>query len=196
MAWTVEAALKSGIFDRVMVSTDSEQYAEIAKEHGAWVPFLRDGVYDDFATVGDVVNYTLKQLEENLGLKFDNVCSLQVTCPLRDSEIIKNTYDDFLNNGSTTTVTCFEFNFMNPWWAFKMNDGKADFVLSSPAQSRSQDNPPLYCPTGAVCFSQIEPKTEPIVKYFPIDWKYAIDIDNYEDIEMANVVYEYLKGRK
>ena len=189
MAWTIEAALNSGGFEKVMVSTDSEKYAEIAKEYGAWVPFLRDSAYDDFATVGDVISHTLKQLEEKLDMKFDNVASLQVTCPLINSNIIENTYNEFQKNNSTTTSTCFEFNFMNPWWAFKMNDGKADFVLSSPAQSRSQDNPPLYCPTGAVCFSKINPTIEPVVKYFPIDWKYAVDIDNYEDIEMAKAVY-------
>jgi CMP-N-acetylneuraminic acid synthetase len=192
MAWTIETALNSGVFDKVMVSTDSEKYAQIAKNYGAWVPFLRDSVCDDFSTIGDVITYTLKQLKERLGLEFDNVASMQATCPLCTSQIVKDTYKDFVKNGSTTTITCFPFNFMNPWWAFKMDDGKADFILSSPQKSRSQDNPQLYCPTGMVSFSKININTEPVVKYHPVDWKYAVDIDNYEDIDFANVVFEFL----
>lgn len=195
MAWTIEAAINSGIFDKVMVSTDSEKYAEVAKEYGAWVPFLRDKACDDFSSIKDVIDYTLKELDEKLNLKFDNVASLQVTCPLCNSKIIKEVYEEFKKNGSTTTMTCFKFNFMNPWWAFKMNDGKAEFILSSPAQSRSQDNPSLYCPTGAVCFSKVNSLSKPIIKYYPIDWKYAVDIDNYEDIEMAKIIYDYIHIR-
>lgn len=193
MAWTIETALNSGVFDKVMVSTDSEKYAQIAKDYGAWVPFLRDSAYDDFASVADVTTYTLKQLKEKLNLVFDNVAAMQVTCPLCTPQIVKNTYEAFLKNGSTTTMTCFPFNFMNPWWAFKLNDGRADFVLSSPKKSRSQDNPQLYCPTGMVAFSKTNINTEPIVKYYPVDWKYAVDIDNYEDIDFANVVFDYLR---
>ena len=197
LAWTVESAVKSGVFDKVMVSTDSEKYAQIAKEYGAWVPFLRDSAFDDFATIADVINLTVKKLENEYGEKFDNVCSLQVTCPLCNDTIIKETYEDFLSNGSTTTATCSEFNFMNPWWAFKMTDDKqAEFLLSSPQKSRSQDNPPLYCPNGAVIINKIKFEGAPVVKYHPVDWKYGVDIDTYEDIEMAEVLFEFMNKRK
>lgn len=196
MAWTIESALNSGVFDKVMVSTDSEEYASIARKYGAWVPFLRDSAYDDFATIKDVIDYTIVQLNEKLGMEFDNVASMQVTCPLCTPKIVQDTYNEFLKNGSTTTCTCFEFNFMNPWWAFKMDsENKADFILSSPSQSRSQDNPSLYCPCGVVSFNKIKFDGEPVMKYFPIDWKYAVDIDNHEDIEFANVIFEMVKGK-
>ena len=93
-------------------------------------------------------------------------------------------------------LTCFEFGFMNPYWAFKMNNGEADFVLSCPEKSRSQDNTRLYCPTGAVVFHRINGYTDEKTKYYPIDWKYAVDIDNYEDIEMAEAIFNMLHKKQ
>ena len=154
------------------------------------MPFLRDSAYDDFSTINDVINKTIYQIQEKCNLEFDNVASLQVTCPLNNNKIIKEVYDDFCKSKADVMCTCFEFGFMNPWWAFKMTENKeADFLLSCPAKSRSQDNPTLYCPSGAVNFSKLNTENISKVIYHPIDWKYAIDIDNYEDIELAKAVY-------
>ncbi len=196
LVWTIEAALKSGVFDDVIVSTDSEIYAEIAKKAGAWVPFLREENNDDYSTLAQVMLHVLDSLEKKLSKKYDNFASLQVSCPLRNEKIIKNVYEDFIKTNAKTTLTCFEFNFMNPWWAFKMDEkGNADFVLNSPAKSRSQDNSTLYCPTGAVGFARVEDFRQDSSfygeghKFFPIDWKYAVDIDNIEDVEMGKAVF-------
>lgn len=195
IAYTIEAALESGLFDEVIVSTDSEKYADVALKYGAGVPFLREECNDDYSTVADVVKYVLKTLKEKFGKGYDNYASLQATCPLRNSNIIKNVYEEFITTNARFTATCFAFNFINPWWAFKLKDGKADFLLSSPVQSRSQDNEQLYCPTGAVCFGKISGEGNP-GRYYPIDWKYAVDIDSSEDVEMAQAVYIMLKNKK
>ena len=192
IAYTIEAALESQIFDDVIVSTDSEKYAQIAVEYGASVPFLRNKYSDDHSTLAEVMLYTI----ENLDKSYDNFCSLQVSCPLRDFRIIRDAYSFFIKSESSTVLTCFKFGFMNPWWAFKMQDNnRADFLLSNPMQSRSQDNEDLYCPTGAVGFAKVSEFRKyksfysENAKFFPIDWKYAVDIDNFEDIEFAASVY-------
>ena len=86
LAYSIEAAEKSEIFDVVHVSTDSEQYAEIAKNYGADVPFLRgEELSNDTANTWDVVRYVLKKYKE-LGKYFDVVMVLQPTSPLRTKE--------------------------------------------------------------------------------------------------------------
>ena len=89
MAWSIEAALKSGMFDTVIVSTDSEEYARIAREYGAEVPFLRSE-----ATSGDNANSwdTVAEVLDNyrkLGREFDTFMLLQPTSPLRSAEDIQ-----------------------------------------------------------------------------------------------------------
>lgn len=196
MAWGIEAALQSGIFDKVMVSTDSELYADIAQQYGAWVPFLREKHSDDFSTVGDVICHTIDRLRTEMALEFDHVAALQATCPLVTPHLIREVYEDFVQQGVARMGTCSKFAFMNPWWAFEMKDGAAHFVLSSPAQSRSQDNPTLYCPTGVITFSQVARLQSPDTKYHEIDWKCAVDIDTYEDIEFASALFAWINHNK
>jgi len=82
LGWVVEAALKTGLFDRVMVSTDSEEFAEIARRCGAWVPFLRDpAVAGDKTSTIETVCSDKRRLEAR-GEAFDIFCLLQPTAPL------------------------------------------------------------------------------------------------------------------
>lgn len=196
IAYTIEAALESQIFDDVIVSTDSEKYAQIAVECGASVPFLRNKYSDDHSTLAEVMLYTI----ENLDKSYDNFCSLQVSCPLRNFRIIRDAYSFFIKSEASTVLTCFKFGFMNPWWAFKMKNNTPEFVLSDPMRSRSQDNVELFCPTGAVGFAKVSEFKKyksfysENAKFFPIDWKYAVDIDNFEDIEFAKAVFLLLNN--
>lgn len=201
IAYTIEAALNSGVFDEVIVSTDCEKYAEISRKYGASVPFLRDDCNDDYSSVEQVMLYVLNTLESKFGHTYDNFALLQPSCPLRNDDVIKNVYENFLQTDSPTLLTCFQFGFMNPWWAFKLQNGEADFILKGRIDSRSQDNEQLYCPSGAVGFAKVKNyKKEPTFygnghKFFPIDWKYAVDIDNYEDIEIAQAVMSMLENK-
>lgn len=89
MAYTIEAAVKSGLFDVVHVSTDSQQYAEIAKEYGADEPFLRsERTSSDSASSWDAIREVLTKYAE-IGNKFDNFMLLQPTSPLRTADDIQ-----------------------------------------------------------------------------------------------------------
>lgn len=110
MAYTIEAAIDSGLFNCVHVSTDSEEYARIAKEYGADVPFLRDEQYaTDTASTWDTVKNVLDKYSK-FGKVFDMVTVLQPTSPLRTSEDICNAYQLFCNKNALSVVSVCEVN--------------------------------------------------------------------------------------
>ena len=196
IAYTIEAAINSKKFDRVLVSTDSPEIAEISKKIGAEVPFLRTENADDQTTVSEAVLFALGQAEEYYNEQYDCVAQLMANCPIRDENDIIKTYDNFIENDYDSQLTCFKFGFMNPWWAFKLNkDFSATKLIEQDINIRSQDLEDLYCPTGAMWIAKSEQlrKYKSFYtgnkKYFEIDWKSAVDIDNYEDVELAKAAY-------
>lgn len=196
IAYTILAAINSKKFDRVIVSTDSDEIAEISKKYGAEVPFLRTEKADDNTTVSEAVLFALNQAEEFYGEKYDYIAQLMANCPIRDANDTVNAYENFIKHGYDSQLTCFKFGFMNPWWAFKMNkDFSATKLIEQDINIRSQDLEELYCPTGAIWIAKAEKLREfksfytGNQRYFEIDWKSAVDIDNYEDVELAKAVY-------
>jgi len=121
LAYSIKVAQESGLFDEIMVSTDSIQYAEIAKQYGAQVPFLRsEKQSSDTAGSWDVVSEVLEQYLD-VGKQFETVCLLQPTSPLRIAEDIKNGY--FLleqKNAEAITAVC-EMDH-SPLWATTLSE--------------------------------------------------------------------------
>ena len=116
LAYSIQAALKSGKFSHVMVSTDSPLYAKIAIEHGAEVPFLRDEVSaSDSASSWDVVREVLGKYRE-LGVEFETVTLLQPTSPLRTAEDIAKAFDLYQEKGATSVVSVCEMEH-SPLWS-------------------------------------------------------------------------------
>ena len=104
MAYSIEAALESKMFYEVMVSTDSEKYAAIAKEYGANVPFLRSAeLSSDTATSKDVILDVLRRYEA-AGNKYDTFCLLQPTSPLRKASDIIKAYEFFAEKKALAVV--------------------------------------------------------------------------------------------
>ena len=195
IAYTIEACLKSGKFDRVLVSTDSEEIAEVSKKYGAEVPFLRTECADSMTPVSEAVLFALHQAQEFWNEKYDIVAQLMANCPIRNEADVKNAFDNFVEKGYQSQISCFKFGFMNPWWALKIDkDFKGERIIDIPMNVRSQDLEELYCPTGAVwiCKKEHLEKYKSFYgehNYFEINWKSAVDIDNWEDVEMAKAVY-------
>lgn len=121
IAYSIEAAKKSGCFDTIMVSTDSEKYAKIARKYGAEVPFLRsDETSSDTAGSWDVVREVLVEYKK-LDQVFDSICLLQPTSPLRISEDILKGYELYSekNADAITSVTEVEHS---PLWTMRLSD--------------------------------------------------------------------------
>ena len=196
IAWTIEAAKNSGIFDRIIVSTDDKEIANVAEDYGIEVPFLRTECTDDFSTTSDATIFALKQTKDYYGEEYEYIAQLMANCPLRTAKDISDAFDNFCKQNLDFQISCFKFGWMNPWWAVELDKNfSPKFLFSEIAGKRSQDLPELYCPTGAVwiarCNKLLEANTFYAEGYrmFPMNWKAAVDIDNYEDLEMAKALY-------
>ena len=190
IAWTIEAAHESGFFDKVVVSTDCEEIASVSIECGAEVPFLRDEKADDHSPVSEGTLRTIKQLEE-AGEFFDIVIQLFAVCPLRNAQDIKLAYEKFTESKAPFLISSFKYTWMNPWWAVTVDaEGKPTWIFDD-AKKRSQDLPDLFSPTGAIWIANIEDLKREGTFYgsnhifWEMNWKRAVDIDNYEDLELA-----------
>lgn len=197
MGYTIEAALGSGVFDTVMVSTDSDKYAEIAKGLGADVPFLRsEETASDTASSWDAVNEVLERYL-SLGKKFDTFCLLQPTSPFRSAKDIKGAYDIFTEKSAKFVVSVCEMEHPLSWCGMIPDDlSLSGFVERGSARQRQKVGK-SYRLNGAIYIADINEFNED--RFFYRDGCYAyimetgrsIDIDNAEDFAYA----EYLMGR-
>ena len=142
LAWSVEAALNSGHFDKVILSTDSQEIAEIGLEYGAEVPFLRKCAYDDNSSSSEATLAALGQAEEYWGMSFAVVAQFMANCPLRASRHVSSAMNSFLESGASSQISCFRFGWMNHSSQIGFVDVLNDVLARS---SRSQDLP-ILCP--------------------------------------------------
>lgn len=200
IAWTIEAALKSNLFNKVIVSTDSEEIKEIATHYGAGVPFFRLKTADDFSPVSLATIEALSQAEHYFGETYEHIIQLMANCPMRDEKNITEQYHKFNSNDSKISVLSgFSYGMFNPFWAHQIHeDGTCSKLLGSAYDNvRSQDLPKLLCPTGATWISKRDRLVDAQTYYskgyqlFEIPWQRAIDIDDSHDFKMAEIVFDY-----
>lgn len=191
--WTIESAIKSNCFDIILVSTDSQNIADIAVSAGAEVPFLREDFNDDFSSSSEATISALKQAEVYYDERFNIVTQLMPNCPLRGAADIQAAIEKFLSTRVNFQISCSEFNWMNPWWAASLDsDGVPEKIFPEKATQRSQDLAKLYCPVGAIWIAKRQALIEagtfygPGHRYLPINWENGIDIDNMEDYLIAS----------
>lgn len=202
LAWSVLAAIDSGMYHRVLVSTDDAEIAEIAMQYGAEVPFLRDVAADDVATSSDATLAALRQAEQYWGENYNSVSQLMANCPLRDSEDIRAAIKNFDEQNAKAQLSCFKFGWMNPWWAMKVDAAGHGLPLFPDAiNQRSQDLPELFCPSGAIWISctaalkEHQTYQQPGRIYLPMDWISAMDIDDESDLAMAKACYSVANAK-
>lgn len=194
IAWTIEAAKESNLFDVVVVSTDDPEIASVAVAHGAIVPALREEAADDFSPVSEATIHTLDQLATQ-GLNFDVVVQLFAVCPLRNASDIQNAYQFFVAQKTKFLISCFKYVWMNPWWAVQLDEQHKPKRIFEDTFKRSQDLPELYCPTGAVWIADIPSLKSSNTFYgeghvfWELDWKRALDIDSYEDVVLGKALF-------
>lgn len=196
IAHTIIAARDSEQFDNIVVSTDDELIAETAVKYGAEVPFLREEHTDDHAPISLATINTLNRLENENGKIYATVVQLMANCPLRDSADIQSACTFFENNPHHFQISCFKYGWMNPWWAHSLDKNRiAKPVFDQEMRMRrSQDQPDLYCPTGAIWIADIAELKKANTfygkdyRFYPLDWKHALDIDDYDDLEMGKLL--------
>lgn len=196
IGWTIEAAVKTKKFDKIYVSTDDKEISDVCRNYPIDV-LRRNGYSDDHTTVQQATIKTLKQIEQEKGQTFDTVVQLMATCPLRTAEDILNALYNYNITKSQFQLSACEYDFLNPWWALRLDENNKPRPLYPEAlKTRSQDLPKLYCPVGAVWIADVKELFKQQTFYgkdydiFPIDFKHAIDIDTYDDLETAKKFVE------
>lgn len=195
IAWTIEAAIESDCFDRILVSTDDFEISEIAKFYGAECPFMRFEKIDDFSPVSKATISALNQASYYWNEQYYTVTQLMANCPLRNAKDIRKAHSTFFLKKREFQISCFKYGWTNPWWANTLdNNGVPKNLFPQKQNMRSQDLPDLYCPTGAIWIAIANLlKNEGSFygcgyRFEPIEFKRAVDIDDYEDLKFAESI--------
>ena len=192
IAYSIEAAKQSNLFEEIMLSTDSVEYAEIAKQYGANVPFLRSReTSGDTAGSWDVVAEVLDMYRER-GSIFDTVCLLQPTSPLRGQRDIVKAYDLYASKNADSVTSVCEMDH-SPLWAMTLPETLSlkDYRAGQKNNNRRQDLEQYYRINGAIYIRDIKYELNNIqlvnnCEYaYIMDRRNSIDIDTLEDFELA-----------
>ncbi len=199
--YSIEAALKSGIFEEVMVSTEDEEIKAIAEKIGAQVPFMRsDKTAGDMAMTHEVILEVIDKYKE-MGKTFDYVCCIYPTAPFITAKKLVDSYEKIESTNADTVLPIVSFSFP-PQRCFVIEDGFAEFKWPENRLVRSQDLEKWYHDCGQYYFLRTErfvetknlimEKTVPII----VDELEVQDIDNETDWKLAELKYELLKRKQ
>lgn len=195
IAYSIEAAISSKLFDEVMVSTDSEEIAEIAKKYGASVPFMRSAeTSNDYATTNDVLIEVFNEYKKR-GQEFDIAVCIYPTAPFVTADKLKRAIDMVEKDGADAVTPVVQFSFP-PQRAFIIRDNALEYQYPENASARSQDLEPIYHDSGQfyvmkpknVMDGIIIKKTTPIV----MPESEVQDIDTVEDWKIAEMKYQIM----
>ena len=198
IAYTIEAALTTKIFEEVMVSTDSSYYAELSRQYGASVPFLRkEELAKDNTSSWDVVKQVLEDYKK-MGIVFDKCVLLQPTSPLRTKDDITNAITLYQEKNAETVVSVCETEHPAQE-CFTLEDGNSmiNFSKSPYRNMRRQEFPKTYHENGAIYIVDAKKIMEKDYDIYQnkcfahiMSRKASMDIDNQEDFDRAEY---YLK---
>ncbi len=197
LAYSIEAAINSGVFDEVMISTEDDEIAEIAKEYGAVFPFRRsEEMADDHAMTIDVIIEVVNAYIKS-GKNPESVCCIYPTAPFVTAEKLKKANSCFENSDVEAVLPVVRFSFP-PQRSFIMSDGLLKYKWPENELKRSQDLEPFYHDAGQFYFIKtqamldqhtlVPKKTVPFI----LDEMEVQDIDNIDDWNMAELKYQVM----
>ena len=196
IAYSIEAAIRAGIFDEIIVSTDDEEIADVAKNAGASVPFMRPKeLSDDFTATGAVVEHAIKFLQAR-GDRIKFVCTIYATAPLIDEFYIKLGLEKLRASNAKNAFSCTSMPFPI-WRTFKIaKDGRCEMFWRENFDKRSQDLEEAYQDAGQFYWTNLDaPSSDEI--FFGRDSIAIVlprhlvqDIDTPQDWIRAEFLYE------
>lgn len=199
IAYSIEAALESGVFDEVMVSTDSEEIAEIAKKYGAKIPFMRsEATSNDFATTSDVLMEVFAEYEK-MGRPIEYACCIYPTAPFVTAKKLQNAMSTLIEDNADTVMPVVSFSFP-PQRGMAIRDGELKLVQPEHIITRSQDLEPIYHDAGQFYAIKVDnfKKSKNVFKgsVLPlvISELEVQDIDNETDWKLAEMKYQLMRG--
>ena len=199
IAYSIEAALKSNCFDQVIVSTDDDEIAEVAKKYGAQVPFLRpDELSNDYAGTIPVIKHAIEWMEDDKS-SVENVCCLYATAPFIRPQIISQAYQQ-LNNSKADycfSVTSFVFPIQRAIKIVEKN--KVSMFYPEHFNTRSQDLEKAYHDAGQFYWGKAQAFKDELPIFTEVATPYILprylvqDIDTPEDWIRAEAMYRALQ---
>lgn len=193
IAYSIMAAQEAKIFDEIMVSTDSEQYAQIAMDWGANVPFLRsEKTSTDSASSMDMIIEVLEGYKK-IGKEYDSFCLLQPTSPLRNARDIVEAYDLFCKKAKYAVVSVCEAEHSPLWCGQLPADCQLKGFVNRDDIKQRQKNGRYYRINGAIYIVNISKYREDPFFYREGSYAYimpqsrSVDIDNEIDFKLAEI---------
>jgi len=195
ISYPIEAALGSGLFAEVMVSTDDREIAGVAERAGAVVPFLRsEKTADDLSTLADVVAETISMYKDR-GKRFDVICCILATAPLIRAQDLAASFEAFDKGTYDSLIPVVRFGYPI-FRALKLDDGKVSMIWPENQNARSQDLPAAYHDSGSFYWirrSSFEEQGTFFMRNtggMEIPEYDAQDIDSEEDWKLAELKFE------
>ena len=200
IAYSIEVAKKSKLFEKIIVSTDDEEIANIARKYGAEVPFIRPKeLSDDFTGTTDVINHAIKFLEDK-GEFYKYICTIYATAPLLQEKYLVEGYEKLKSSDAVNTfsVTSMPFPIQR---TFKLNsNGRCEMFTPEHYSTRSQDLEEAYQDAGQFYWTNKEREkvTNEKIVFSNISIPIILprhlvqDIDTPEDWDRAEKLYEVL----
>lgn len=198
LAYSIEAAIESELFDTVMVSTDDEEIAGIARKYGAEVPFYRsESTASDYATTNDVLLEVLEEYEKR-GEYYDMGCCIYPTAPFVTAAKLRDAMAQLEAADADTLIPVVAFSYP-PQRAMIVKEGRLVFEYPEYLDSRSQDLEPHYHDVGQFYLFRTEAFRQNrklmlgnILPYVVSELEVQ-DIDNQTDWEIAEIKYRFMK---
>ncbi|MDA8141186.1 MAG: pseudaminic acid cytidylyltransferase [Desulfobacteraceae bacterium] len=199
IAYSIQTALRSALFDKVIVSTDDMAIAKVAKEFGAEIPFMRPNhLADDFTGTNSVVKHAIAWYEER-GHAIDYACCIYATAPFLQIEYLREGFEKLVSSGKAFafSVTTFSFPIQR---ALRMTaNSSVEAIFPENVAKRSQDLEETYHDAGQFYWGTAEAFLNDLVTFSDISVPVCVprhlvqDIDTLEDWDLAEKMYHVLK---
>ncbi len=198
IAYSIEAALSSNLFDEVMISTDDDEIAAIAKKWGAKVPFMRSAKNaNDHATTMDVLKEVLQEYFK-LNKEFLYGCCIYPTAPFVNDSLLHEAYKKLIKHDFDSVFPIVKYSYPI-WRSLKIKNDKAEMWWPENLNKRSQDLLPAYHDAGQFYWFNIKRifKSDSLFTIntgvIILDEMQVQDIDNLQDWQLAEIKYQYLQ---
>jgi N-acylneuraminate cytidylyltransferase len=200
IAYSIEAAKRTNLFDRVIVSTDDEEIAEISRNLGADVPFIRpESLADDFTGTNSVTKHAIQWLQANEEDSIDFACCIYATAPFLTNENIAKGFDRLKKSTKSFvfTVTNYRFPIQR---AIRINSrGEVEALYPENFYARSQDLEDVYHDAGQFYWGRAQAFLDDVVTFSEESLPFILpdylvqDIDTEDDWKRAEYMYEILQ---
>lgn len=200
ISYPIKSAIKSNLFDEVMVSTEDKEIASISKKFGAGTPFLRNrGTANDKSALKDVLLEVIQKYQK-IGKDYDFICCLLPAAPLITVENLKKTFDLLKKDDIDAVIPVVKYSFPIQR-AFKIDNGFLKMILPENMHVNSQDFAPAYHDAGQFYWLKVKSflkQKEFFMNHalpFEISELEAHDIDNEVDWKITELKYSLLKKK-